>query len=68
MIEQAIKKAIELECAVIVDEEAKSAAERVSTRIRRLTGEIAASVLSRYTMEMRGTNELVIRVELPDKK
>ena len=67
MIEQAIKNAITAETAKIVEDEAKAAAERVEKRVRGMVAEIAATVITRMSMERRG-DQLVILMDFKPRQ
>ena len=68
-LRNAILNRIKLEVHQIIEEEAenagKAAAANVSHRIRRLTGQIAATVASEFNIERWGT-DLRITVKLPE--
>jgi hypothetical protein len=66
-LHQLVLDALDTRIKEIVDEEAKSAALRVETRVRGMVGEIATRVCSYVHFERRA-NDLRITVELPEKR
>lgn len=59
--------ALRKEVEQIAQEEAHAAAQRVETRVREATGQIAAKVLNHFSFERLG-NKLVIEVVFPQAK
>lgn len=60
---KAVKHALEKQIELIVAEEAEASALRVSRRVREAAAQIAANVLTKFSMERFG-KELVIKVDL----
>lgn len=65
-LQRAILDVMESETRRIVDEEAKSAAERVEQRVRAMAGQIATRVASYVTFDAF-QQELRITVQIPER-
>lgn len=59
---EGVMRALQEECAKIVEEEAEEAAKRVRDRIKGKTAQIAAKMFDHYSVERMG-RDLVIRVQ-----
>lgn len=58
----AVRKAYQSEIEKIIKEEALEAEKRVGERVRGMAGDIAARILTRFNMEMRGS-QMIITVD-----
>ena len=65
-LHKAIDSSIRTEISKIIDDEAAKAAKRVEERVRGLTGQIAAKVVSHFSIERFGP-DIRITVKLPEK-
>jgi hypothetical protein len=63
-LRQVVQHHLEKQTQLIVEEEAKNAAERVEERVRAQAGQIATKVASYVSYQPR-FNELIITVKLP---
>ena len=64
-----IQRAVEVETARILDEEIKGIAARVEKRVRGMTGQIAAQVLSNFSMESLGHSlRITVKFETPEER
>lgn len=66
MIVKAIKQAIDTKTQEIAEEEIAKASKAIERRVREMIGQIATNVYSHVNYSMRGANELIITVRIPE--